>query len=162
MIQQLSQLPHLHILLANEGGNYDVDIASFNVTAAAAAYEEIVKGCGKPLTEDEVLGLEPDDWVEIAGQKYRAIDDYGDQLSTTHEVELKGLPPFAFGDYFQWVMSKLMETHNWDDPYDAISPSYDDGAGIISAILSGYLRGTPYVELAAQIDKARYGDKEDE
>jgi hypothetical protein len=43
----------------------------------------------------------------------------------------------TFGEYFQSVMSDLVTTHLWDDPYAAISPQYHDGRWI-DMILNGY------------------------
>jgi len=60
----------------------------------------------------------------------------------------------TFGEFFQKVMSELATTHQWDDPYVAITPEYHDGRWI-DMILNGFMQKQTVADTASVIHSNR-------
>lgn len=149
-------LPELNIVMDNEGGCPDISTVTFDEKVALEDYHRIIKEADDVLTDAELSGMEENDFTEIDGVKYRNIDQYGDQHATLYGVKVELLRPGTFGSFFQAVLSDLAKTHEWDEPYTAICPTYHDGRWI-DMILNGYLTNQTAEDTAAVIDANRYG-----
>jgi len=44
----------------------------------------------------------------------------------------------SFGEFAQVVLRKLVENHQWDDPYGAMSPANDPEGKIFNILLKGW------------------------
>lgn len=76
------------------------------------------------------------------------------------EVEASGQPLGNFGDFFQEVMSDLVDRHGWDDPYGTVTPQYDPEGKLLDIIHQHYHLGSDSGYAANEVNKAWGGDEE--
>ena len=58
----------------------------------------------------------------------------------------------TFGNFVQTVLSKLVENHQWDDPYASMSPQYDPDGEILNFLLDAYQKDMATAVAAYHLD----------
>ena len=59
----------------------------------------------------------------------------------------------SFGQFVQVVLGKLVDNHQWDDPYGSMSPQYDPDAKILNVLFKGWNEKSATAVVAYRIDE---------